>query len=36
MDSPYEPPESAELHLEVGNESPDQLAHRVADWLEAH
>jgi len=35
INSPYEPPENPELHLEAGVETPDQLSDRVVRFLHA-
>jgi len=35
IDSPYEPPERPDLRLDAGRETPDRLAARVIDLLEA-
>jgi bifunctional enzyme CysN/CysC len=33
VDSPYEPPESADIRLETVNTSPEELAGRVEEWM---
>ncbi len=35
VDSPYEPPESPEIHLRGASLSPEEMAERVLEWLKA-
>ena len=35
IDSPYEPPEAAEIIIDTTRESPEAAAERIVAWLEA-
>ncbi|BFM08848.1 sulfate adenylyltransferase subunit CysN [Halioxenophilus aromaticivorans] len=36
LDSPYEPPEAAELHIKTADQTPEQIADIVVDYLDAN
>ena len=36
LDSPYEPPEAAELHIKTADHTPEQIADKVVEYLDAN